>query len=444
MEKIIKIFPPVFESFINKKEIKRKIKIRIEANSGEFTYVDIDFSNLISFAGKVNTIVVDFFLISSCIYCIDRLFERRKNSVDGWSREFIIQIPVTDPVKWGSLSNKLESILSFLTGDYWKCSFYQNSFVFPLVELDQNYDQNFKQVNLFSGGLDSLIGAIDFLEEFAEENLLLVSHYDQNMHGPKNDQEKVIDKLVLKYNQRIKQIPSINIHPTIANETTCRSRSLLFLGLATLISQTKGLPIIVPENGTVSLNFPLSTSRRSACSTRTTHPTFISKITSLLLSLDLIIDISNPYKFDTKGEMVSKCNNTTFLKQIIDLSNSCGKRGHRSHWIDDKRASHCGTCMPCVYRRASLLTLTDKTTYGTKLDSLYPFKTDKGQDIGACLEYLKKPITFEEIKNELIVNGLIDLPNLEEYAKVVMRTRDELKAWVMKFGNINVRRKAGL
>jgi len=444
MEKIIKIFPPVLESIIIKKEIKRKIKIRVEANSGEFTYVDIDFSNLIAFASKVKTIVVDFFLISSCIYCIDRLFERRKNSVDGWSREFIIQIPVNDPVKWNSVSNKLESILSFLTGDYWKCSFYRNSFIFPLVELDQNYNQSFKQVNLFSGGLDSLIGAIDFLESNHNEKLILISHYDQYMRGPKGDQKDVEEELIKKYKNQFEKIPSINIHPTIANETTCRSRSLLFLGLATIISQAKGLTIIVPENGTVSLNFPLSASRRSACSTRTTHPTFISEVTSLLFLLDLIVDISNPYRFDTKGEMVTKCNNTNFLKQIINLSNSCGKRGHPGKWKYDTHASHCGKCMPCVYRQASLISIKDNTTYGNELDTLYPFKTDMGQDIGACLEYLKRPITIEEIQNELIVNGLIDLSNLEEYSKVVMRTRDELKAWVMKFGNINVRRKAGL
>lgn len=444
MEKTIKIFPPVFESVVIRKEIKRKINIRIEADSLESTYVDIDFSNLISFASKVNTIVVDFFLISSCVYCIDRLFERRKNSIDGWSREFNIQIPVNDPSRWNSISNKLESILSFLTGDYWKCNFYQNSFVFPLVELEQKYNQNFKQVNLFSGGLDSLIGAIDFLESNPEDKLILISHYDEYMRGPKGDQKDIEDELMQKYNNQFIKISSINIHPTIANETTSRSRSLLFLGLATIISQAKGIPIVVPENGTVSLNFPLSTSRRSACSTRTTHPTFISEVISLFHSLDLITDISNPYKFETKGEMVRNCKNIVFLKQVVKLSNSCGKRSHPGTWKNDTHATHCGKCMPCVYRQASLISIVDNTTYGNKLDVLYPFKTDMGQDIGACLEYLKKPITIEEIRNELIVNGLIDLSNLEEYANVVMRTRDELKAWVMKFGNINVQRKAGL
>lgn len=444
MEKIIKIYPPVIETSTRNGKISRVIKIHIEAESGELTYVNIDFNNLIPFANKVSSIVIDFFLLSSCIYCIDRLFDRKKNSVDGWSRVFEIQIPVTDPMKWNSTNNKLESVLSFLTGDYWKCSYYKNPFVFPKMELDQKYEQNFKQVNLFSGGLDSLIGAIDFLETNPSEKLLLISHYDEYMHGPKGDQREVEKALLQKYKNQFEKVPSINVHPSIANETTSRSRSLLFIGLATLISQVKRLPIIVPENGTVSLNFPLSASRRSACSTRTTHPTFISEVTSLLLSLGITIDISNPYRFNTKGEMVHNCKNKAFLNQIIDLSNSCGKRGHRSHWITDKSATHCGTCMPCVYRRASLLTIADKTTYGTELNSLYPFNTDKGQDIGACLEYLKSPISLEEIKNELIVNGLIDLPNLDEYAKVVLRTRDELKSWVIKFGNQNVRRKAGL
>lgn len=444
MEKIIKICPPKLESLKIKKTTKQKIKIRIETDEDEFTYVDIDFTDLNPFANKVNTTVIDFFLISSCVYCIDRLFERKRNSIDGWSREFNIQIPVNDPAKWSSVSNKLESILSFLTGDYWKCNFYENTFVFQPVELEQKYNQNFKQVNLFSGGLDSLIGAIDFLESNPDDKLILISHYDEYMRGPKGDQKDVEDELIKMYKNAFIKIPSINIHPTIANETTSRSRSLLFLGLATIIAQAKGLPIIVPENGTVSLNFPLSKSRRSACSTRTTHPTFISEVTSLLLTLGLNINISNPYKFDTKGEMVENCKNKDFLEKIINLSNSCGKRGHPGTWKDNTHATHCGKCMPCVYRQASLLYIDDKTTYGNKLNTLYPFKTDIGQDIGACLEYVKKPITIEEIKKELIVNGLIDLSNLETYANVVLRTRDELKAWVMKFGNNNVKRKAGL
>lgn len=141
--------------------------------------------------------------------------------------------------------------------------------------------------------------------------------------------------------------------------------------------------------------------------------------------------------------MVVKCKDQKLLKEVISISNSCGKRGHRSHW-DEPRATHCGTCMPCVYRQASLLSFKDMTSYGTKLNSLYPFQTKKGQDIGACLKYLKTSVTKKEIKNELIINGIKDLDNIDSYVNVVIKTRDELKKWIKKTGNKNVKEMAGI
>ena len=61
-------------------------------------------------------------------------------------------------------------------------------------------------------------------------------------------------------------------------ETTLRSRSFLFISMAVLVADSisQEMPVFIPENGTISLNFPLTPSRRSSCSTRTTHPHFLS------------------------------------------------------------------------------------------------------------------------------------------------------------------------
>jgi hypothetical protein len=190
------------------------------------------------------------------------------------------------------------------------------------------------------------------------------------------------------------------------------------------------------------LNFPLSPSRRSACSTRTTHPTLMNFTKSLFDKLGIRNKISNPYEFYTKGEMVAKCKNHSLLSEVVKISNSCGKRGHRSHWTDNREATHCGVCMPCVYRRASLQSFKDDTSYGTNLNSLFPFKTQKGQDIGACLQYLSNPMTKKEVRDNLIINGLRDLSQIDKYADVVLRTRSELKSWLKGFGNADVKRIA--
>lgn len=145
----------------------------------------------------------------------------------------------------------------------------------------------------------------------------------------------------------------------------------------------------------------------------------------------------------TKGEMVDNCKNLKFLKQIIGFSNSCGKRGHRAHW-QDLTASHCGVCMPCVYRQASLINLKDPTTYGNTINSLIPFNTKKSQDVGICLDFLKKDITKDDIKTELIVNGIKNINKLNKYVDVVWRTRIELSKWIGKNGNSFIKTKAGL
>jgi 7-cyano-7-deazaguanine synthase in queuosine biosynthesis len=291
-----------------------------------------------------------------------------------------------------------------------------------------------------------LIGAIDTLANKSKAKVLFVSHYDPQMHGPKSDQERLIHKLEEKYSERFSHIPSVKVFLEQSNdskETTLRSRSLLFIGIALLVAKAKGIDIFVPENGTVSLNYPLSPSRRSSCSTRTTHPTLISFIRDLWKHLDIYSSITNPYEFDTKGEMVNNCKNQSLLKEIVGLSNSCGKMGHRAHW-DKKDATHCGTCMPCIYRRASLSGVNDSTEYGSSLNSLYPFETKKGQDAGACLEFLRKSFTEQDIKQELLVNGLREISNITKYINVVERTRAELKHWIRKVGNKQVKKKAGI
>ncbi|MDR0682062.1 MAG: 7-cyano-7-deazaguanine synthase [Dysgonamonadaceae bacterium] len=442
----IKVATPIYDSST------KTVTVKLKSEEASAT-IKIGFQPLIPFANKVSSVVVDFFVLSACAYGIDRFIERKSNSIDGWSRELTVELPVSDANKWLEAKNEWDSLLSFLTGDYWNVCFYKTKFEYPQRELPKKLDDSFSQVNLFSGGLDSLIGAIDFLENKPNERLLLTSHYDQELSA-KTEQKKLLQKLEMKYKGQYVHIDSVNVtlsDSTKEKETTFRSRSILFIGIASLVAQTKSVPIVVPENGSVSLNYPLSPSRRSACSTRTTHPTFIAKLRELWNKVGISTNISNPYEFSTKGEMVLNCNNIDFLKSIIEISNSCGKRGHRVNW-ENKSATHCGICMPCTYRRAALLSINDKTTYGNTINKKYagrkkiaPFLlTRQGQDIGACLEFLKTELTREDIKDELLVGGVTDLSKINNYVDVVLRTRAELVRYIIKFGDDTTKKKAGL
>jgi 7-cyano-7-deazaguanine synthase in queuosine biosynthesis len=412
-------------------------------------FIESDFSELKLWVGSASQEAIDFMILSFCIYGADRLIPRRRYSVDGWSRELEVLIPVVKLQKWNQVQNEISALLSFLTGDYWRITFYKNTMgAFPKTEgMENKYKQSLSQVNLFSGGLDSLIGAIDLMES-QKKPALFISHYDPNMHGPKKDQNELAPEMIKKYGTRFIHIPSIKVFvrkDRKEGETTSRSRSIVFIGLANLFADGLKIDICVPENGTVSVNYPLSPSRRGACSTRTTHPTFIGMLSNIFNKVGLTSKIFNLYSFKTKGEMVKGCKNSPFLKQILDKSNSCGKRGHRAHW-DKPRiadANHCGICMPCIYRRSALNGLIDNTHYGNDINKLN-FITKKGQDVCALLEFIKSNVSKEDIRFELISNGLKDIDHIIDYIELVDRSRKELMNWIKKNGNIAVKRKAGL
>ena len=439
-----------------KKNGEREIKAKIECS--EITAdseIRIAFSELEQFASASSQKVLDFFFISSFVYGIDRFIERRTYSVDGWSREINATFPVYEVSLWNTVKLTLEKTLSFLTGDYWAVNFVKNELQIPNVSsLDIYKNNKFEQVSLFSGGLDSLIGAIDFLanESNIGKKLLLVSHIDSQMNGPKNDQKDIYDNLPAEYKARAIRVPPVGmtlIQPPPEMEKTFRSRSLLFLGIAVLVADFQKLPIVVPENGSVSLNYPLSASRRGSCSTRTTHPTFIMYVQQLLSKLSLTNSISNPYEYETKGEMVSNCGNQELLKSIVHLSNSCGKRGHIVN-RRERDSTHCGVCMPCTYRKASLINIGDSTKYGDDFNKPFSgkkpfFLSKQGQDLNACFDFLGTSLTKDEIRGELMINGIKDFSKLDNYVNLVVRTRNELRALIQKTCIDAIRRKkAGL
>ena len=74
----------------------------------------------------------------------------------------------------------------------------------------------------------------------------------------------------------------------------------MFIAIAQIIASYAQCDVTIPENGSVSLNFPLSPSRRASCSTRTTHPLFLKQLQKLIHSLGLQPCLINPYVKMTK------------------------------------------------------------------------------------------------------------------------------------------------
>lgn len=215
----------------------------------------------------------------------------------------------------------------------------------------------------------------------------------------------------------------------------------MFISIAVLLLSEceSSNELLIPENGSISLNHPLTKSRSSSLSTRTTHPYYLNKLQGILDELGMDVKIKNPFEFKTKGEVIDGCKDLENLKKLYLKSVSCGKRGHRFYWDNPTGTDHCGVCMPCIYRRAGLhKAKMDKQLYGS--DILKKAKDPNDfQDLTALLEFLNANYSKQEIETNLLINGSLSLDNLSNYADVVIRTIDEVKVWINDKGNADLK-----
>jgi hypothetical protein len=137
-------------------------------------------------------------------------------------------------------------------------------------------------------------------------------------------------------------------------EPSMRSRSLLFiaLGLGVASALAGEQPLVVAENGLISLNVPLTNPRMGSLSTRTTHPHFIGLFRTLLDALGVITAIEMPYRFRTKGEMLADAANPKVLADAVKESMSCSHT-EAGRYQGRTPGIHCGYCVPCIIRRAA-------------------------------------------------------------------------------------------
>lgn len=272
--------------------------------------------------------------------------------------------------------------LDFLTGDRWE--------VF-VRERHEQYEQlvtgpgdlaapSQTSVCLFSGGLDSFTGAIDLLAR--GENPLFVSHYWDASTSSQGPCARVLEAVYGPMDPRHVRarigFPDDLVRGSEPDKTT-RGRSFLFFAMAALAaSGLNGTPTIyVPENGLISLNVPLDPLRVGAWSTRTTHPFYMARWQELLSGLGIRATVENPYRFMTKGEMLSACGNKALLKSHVADTISCSSMS-KSRW---KRLSlrHCGSCVPCLIRRAAIAAAfkNDPTTYTVNDLTARPLDSNK-------------------------------------------------------------------
>lgn len=381
--------------------------------------------------------------IATAIYAADR-YVLRHNAADGWARRINLKIAVTDPTRCENSTDLLEQALNFLTGDGWKVSFDSDaSYLYTLYEKlpGMNRFDDFSAVCLLSGGLDSLVGAIDWLEDNPAGKLLLVGHHDAAA-GPKYDQNRLFRRLLKPYENRVWLLqPRVGQKPA-GPEQSCRSRSVLFLCLGLLAARTigSGVPLLVPENGTIGINIPLIAARRGSCSTRTTHPHFVRDFTSWCENFGITNPIVNPLTRKTKGECLEECRNRVLLQECTSDTVSCGKRGRRQYWVN-QRAHSCGYCVPCLFRRAALhrIGLDNGEDYGIDVFDRKQLPLFVGQkmseDYTDLLSLLSRHLSADELADEIQMNGPMSPDDLSWVQSVVERSLQEVRTWINAKGD---------
>ncbi len=288
----------------------------------------------------------------------DSRINRVQTSQDAWRREIKIVLPVVNLQLWHDAKDIFQDTLNFLTGDLWQIDFRAHSkqYVFKSPEQSSSPFPVFDQLSLYSGGLDSTIGAIDLLE--TGHSPLFISYAGEG--AVSSPQQDVFDAISEQYKSsqachrlRFAAIRFSNL-PGIGKENTTRGRSFLFFALATFAGSgfSSRFKLNIPENGLIALNVPLDSTRLGSLSTRTTHPYYIEKWNSIIAALGIAGDISNPYWNKTKGEMAAECKNPSFLTSIIAETVSCASPSSGRYTSNDK--SHCGHCVPCIIRQAAI------------------------------------------------------------------------------------------
>jgi len=375
---------------------------------------------------------IDLLHVAAIAYTADLRIWRGYTPEDPWPRDISIHIPVTDVALWTAAGPTLIELLSFLTGDEWTVNFRSRV---PVPEPTFGKPPNAAPdvVCLFSGGLDSFVGAIDLLAD--SHRLALVGHYGHTQR----EQVAAYEALKPSYEKQVLPLWFFLVPPRASAEqiveSTMRARSLLFLALGTCVASAlpSGTALYVPENGLISLNIPLTFGRIGTHSTRTTHPHTIHLYRKLLDALGIQVALKTPYRFATKGEMLKNCKDQDTLKSGIHSTMSCSRpQAGRFH----KRpvGQHCGYCVPCIIRRACMYSvgLDDEPRVMDVLSSSIKPNEAAGYDKRAFLMAIAraKEMSPLEITSELMSAGPIDVAELDGLTSVFKRGLDEVERFL--------------
>jgi 7-cyano-7-deazaguanine synthase in queuosine biosynthesis len=306
--------------------------------------------------------VRDFVEVASYVFAADRMVSRGRLTDPEvgarWRRQMRLVIAVCDLNFWCRVDvlEALRAALGFLTEDDWSFEFVEN-----LHPVDPQLYLHFGKkaadspgnttVALFSGGLDSLAGAVHELTT-TRRHVVLVSH--RNIRGIGRRQKELASALAASYPERVTHVWLDNhIRGSKRRlEETQRTRSFFFAAMACVAAHVEGADrICFYENGVMSVNLPIAGQVVGARASRSTHPYSLFLLNHLIeLVATPPLRIENPFEWRTKSEVVAQLAGSAQAGLIV-TSVSCT----RARVAGRRSKPHCGTCIQCLERRISTL-----------------------------------------------------------------------------------------
>jgi 7-cyano-7-deazaguanine synthase in queuosine biosynthesis len=338
---------------------KKTVELNAYPKSGNVNLKYLDISS--GLLRNLPPIAKDMLEIASYVYCADQAIRRgglalRGDGV-GWRRNLRFSIPVREIEIWNSpeVQKLLTGTLGFLSDDKYEFEFKKLAKDIPFEEFFDFHEETpffeADEVVLFSGGLDSLAGAIDEMKN-NDRKVVLVSHRPAGKIYARQRGLLWELKRLNEYQGKFLHVSvCINKDSGLTNDTNQRTRSFLYVMIAASVAlMFKIDEIRFFENGVTSFNLPISEQLKGARASRTTHPKVLDGYSRLLpLLLRKNISVKNPYLWKTKSEVVQVLRDAR-LENLVKKSVSC------SHVrTTDAVTTHCGTCYQCVDRRFATL-----------------------------------------------------------------------------------------
>ena len=357
---------------------------------------------------------LDLLEIAAYVFAADRLTPRGSREAveyQAWSRRLHFIVKVRDYEFWreSKVCNALKSALRFSTGDQNYEFTFQAGHATPPTGL---FDDEIFSVDtggdlsivLFSGGIDSLAGAIQRLDQ-TREHVCLVSHLSQV--GTVRTQRGLATALQKDYCGRVSHYKfKTHLQGVRSKEETQRSRSFLYGSIAFALSTAFGRDrFYIYENGITSLNFSRRDDLINARASRTTHPQTIGRLASLFsIIAEKCFGIQTPFLWYTKSDVVKSLKDSEH-RYLLPSSVSC------SHTYNSgPNATHCGECFQCLDRRigvygANANDLDNENLYATNIiTSSIPSAEGKT----TAVDYLRQAANFSNWSQQYFYNRTLD------------------------------------